>query len=52
MLSLLNALAGFGDRFLRNETGHHFEKRLPVTWLPFYNLNVNVYRSAVRCGRL
>ena len=24
------ALAGFGDRFLRNETGHRFEKRVPV----------------------
>jgi len=35
------ALAGFGDRFLRNKTGHRFEKRVPVTRLPFYNLNQN-----------
>jgi len=27
------ALAGFGDRFLGNETGHRFEKRVPVTVL-------------------
>jgi len=29
----------FGDQFLRNETGHRFEKRVPVTRLPFYNLS-------------
>ena len=33
------ALAGFGDWFLRNESGHRFRKRVPVTRLPFYNLN-------------
>jgi len=29
-------LDSVGDRFLRNETGHHFEKRVPVTVLQLY----------------
>jgi len=46
------ALAGFGDWFLRNESGHRFQKRVPVTRLPFYNLNGYYIRVEQSCSSL
>jgi len=45
------ALAGLGDRFLRNETGHRFEKRVPVIRLPFYNLTSSNAKHGTRMLR-
>jgi len=46
------ALAGFGDRFLGNETGHRFEKRVPVTGYRFTTLiQTSSWTSAISVPR-